>query len=345
MKEILVTGHNGYIGPLLVNLLLEKGYNVTGLDTNYYGPDCALFKAKKGSGEIKEIKKDIRQVTFKDLEGVDAVCHLAALSNDNIGQLDPGLTKNINYKSSVRMAELSRQVGVKKFIYSSSCSLYGKAGEDALSETATFNPITAYAKSKVKTEEAILPMGDKDFCVTCLRNATAYGISPKLRLDLVTNDLVGWAVVTKQIKILSDGTPWRPLVHAEDIARAFIAVVEAPTEAVNQEAFNVGMNSENFRVKDIAHMIGEVIPGCEIVITGEHGSDSRSYKVNFDKIKNRLPGFKPVWTLRKGIEDVYEKYRQYKMDEKKFYGRYFVRLRQLKYLLDSGLLAKELYWR
>ena len=345
MKRILVTGHNGFIGPLLVNLLLEKGYDVTGLDTDYYGSDCALFKAKKGSSEIKEIKKDIRQVSAEDLEEIDTVCHLAALSNDNIGQLDPELTNTINYKASVRLAELSRQVGVKKFIYSSSCSLYGKAGEGALSETATFNPITAYAKSKVKTEEAILPLGDKDFCVTCLRNATAYGISPKLRLDLVTNDLVGWAVVTKQIKILSDGTPWRPLVHAEDIARAFIAVFQASQEAVNREAFNVGMNSENFQVKDIAHMIGEIIPGCEIIITGEHGPDSRSYKVNFDKIKNRLPGFKPVWTLKKGIEDIYVKYRKYKMNEKKFYGRYFVRLRQLKYLLDSELLGKELYWR
>lgn len=345
MKEILVTGHNGFIGPLLVNLLVEKGYSVTGLDTDYYGPDCALFKAETRSGKFKEIKKDIRNITAEDLEEIDAVCHLAALSNDPVGQLNPDLTYEINYKSSVKLANLSKKIGVKKFIYSSSCSLYGKAGDAALSETASFNPMTAYAKSKVMAEEEILPMGDDNFCVTGLRNATAYGISPKLRLDLVVNDLVGWAVVTNQIRILSDGTPWRPLIHAEDIGRAFLAVIEAPVEAVNKEAFNVGIDSENYQVKEIANMVGEIIPGCKIVITGEHGPDSRSYRVDFNKIKEQLLQFKPVWNLRKGIKEIYEHYSKYKMDEEKFYGRYFVRLRQLNYLLDSGLINKELYWR
>ncbi len=345
MKRILVTGHNGFIGPLLVNLLLEKGYDVTGLDTGYYGPECALYEIARKAGNFNEIERDVRDVTAADLEGFDAVCHLAALSNDTLGKLDPELTYDINYRSSVRMAKLAKQVGVRKFIYSSSCSLYGKAGDEALTETAEFNPITAYAKSKVRTEEELMPMGDDNFCVTSLRNSTAYGISPRLRLDLVVNDLVGWAVVTEQIKILSDGTPWRPLVHAEDIGRAFAAVIEAPAANVNKQAFNVGIDSENFQVRDIARMVGEIIPGCEVVITGEHGSDSRSYRVNFGKIKKMLPEFKPQWDLRKGIEQVYEAYQRYKMTDEKFKGRYFVRLRQIQYLMDSGKINDELYWK
>jgi nucleoside-diphosphate-sugar epimerase len=343
MKKIFVTGYNGFIGALLVKLLKEKGYDVTGLDTSYYGPDCEFFHENPDEG-ITVIRKDMRQLTASDLEGMDAVCHLAALSNDTLGKIDPELTYDINYRASVELARLSKKVGVSKFIYSSSCSLYGKAGDEALTEEADFNPITAYAKSKVMTEREILPMADSGFCVTSMRNATAYGISPKLRMDLVVNDLVGWAIVTKQIKILSDGTPWRPLVHAEDIARAFIAVIEAPVKNVSGEAFNVGQDSENFQVKDIARMVGEVIPGCEIVITGEHGSDSRSYRVDFGKIKRMLPEFKPRWTLREGIKEVYEAYKTYGMDNEKFMGRYFVRLRQIQFLMDSGKVNNELYW-
>ena len=344
MKKVLVTGYNGFIGSLLVKLLKEKGYSVVGLDTTYFGPECELFH-RDTEGGIEVIRKDMRQLSETDVEGIDAVCHLAALSNDTLGKIDPELTYDINYRASVELARLSRRAGVPRFIYSSSCSLYGKAGDEALTETAEWSPITAYAKSKVKTELELMPMGDDNFCVTSLRNSTAYGISPKLRLDLVVNDLVGWAVVTRQIKILSDGTPWRPLVHAEDIARAFIAVIEAPAENVNKQAFNVGIDSENFQVRDIARMVGEVIPGCEVVITGEHGSDSRSYRVDFGKIKRMLPGFKPQWTLRKGIEEVYEAYQRYKMTEEKFMGRYFVRLRQIQYLMDSGKVTKELYWQ
>lgn len=343
MKKILVTGYNGFIGTLLMKLLKLQSYKIVGLDTNYYGPECALFPADTEKG-ITIIKRDTREATERDLEDVYAVCHLAALSNDPLGKINPDLTYDINYKASIRLAQLCKKMGVPKFIYSSSCSLYGKAGDDALSETAEFSPITAYAKSKVMSEQELLPMGDKNFCVTCLRNATAYGLSPKLRLDLVVNDLVGWAVVTKQIKIMSDGTPWRPLVHAEDIARAFIAVIEAPFPTVNKQAFNVGMDSENFRVKEVAQMVGEIIPGCEIVITGEHGADSRSYRVDFGKIKKALPNFKPQWNLKKGIEQVYEGYLKYKMDEEKFNGRYFVRLRQIQYLMDNGLIDSNLYW-
>jgi len=342
MKEILVTGHEGFIGSLLVKLLMEKGYGVTGLDTNFFNSDCELFHEEN---EIKTINKDIRQISEADLQGIDAVCHLAALSNDPLGKLNPELTGDINFKASVRLAELCKKVGVSKFIYSSSCSLYGKAGDDALTEEAVFNPITAYAKSKVMTEEHVLPMGDEEFCVTALRNATAYGISSKLRLDLVVNNLVGWALVTGEIKILSDGTPWRPIVHAEDIARAFIAVIEAPKERVNQQAFNVGIDSENFRIKEIAEAVAEMVPHCDIVITGEHGSDSRSYRVDFGKIKNQLPEFKPAWNLRKGIHQIHENYLRYKMNDEKFNGRYFTRLKQIRYLLNAGKISNELFWR
>jgi nucleoside-diphosphate-sugar epimerase len=342
IKEILVTGHEGFIGALLVKLLNEKGYHVTGLDTGFFDSDCELFKADR---ELKVINKDIRDLNKADLEGIDAVCHLAALSNDPLGKLNPELTFEINFKASVRLAELCKKVGVSKFIYSSSCSLYGKAGDDALTEEAVFNPITAYAKSKVMTEEHLLPMGDKGFCATVLRNATAYGISPKLRLDLVVNNLVGWALVTGEIRILSDGTPWRPIVHAEDIARAFIAVIEAPVERVNQQAFNVGIDSENYRVKEIAEAVAEMIPYCDIVITGEHGADSRSYRVDFGKIKKQLPEFKPAWNLKKGIHQIHENYLRYKMDDKKFNGRYFIRLNQIQHLLASGRINSELYWR
>jgi len=342
MKNILVTGHDGFIGTLLVNLLNRKGYGVTGIDTGFFGPECRLYTQEN---KVKTIKKDLRELEEKDLEGIDAVCHLAALSNDPLGQVNPDLTYDINYKASVRLAELSKKAGVSKFIYSSSCSMYGVAGDEALDESAEFNPVTAYAKSKVMTEQQVLPMGNKDFSVTSLRNSTAYGASSKLRLDLVVNNLVGWAMVTGQIKILSDGTPWRPIVHAEDIARAFIAVIDAPAERVNKEAFNVGIDSENYRIKEIAEIIGQIIPGCEIVITGEHGSDSRSYRVDFGKIKRQLPEFKPEWNLKTGVQQLQNHYLKYKMNDEKFNGRYFIRLKQIQHLLETKSVDDRLYWR
>ena len=341
MKKIIVTGHNGYLGTLLVKLLIEKGYEVIGIDTNYYNEDCNLYPYKNN---IREIQKDIRRISEEDLKDGYALCHLAALSNDPVGELDPDLTYEINYRASVRLAKLAKKMSLKKFIYSSSCSLYGIAGEEALTEEAEFNPITAYAKSKVLCEKDILPLNDKDFCVTILRNSTAYGISPKLRLDLVVNNLIGWALTTGQIKILSDGTPWRPLVHAEDIARAFIAVIEAQEDVVNGEAFNVGKNSENYQIKDIAAMIKEILPDCKIDITGEYGSDSRSYKVNFDKIEEILPHFKPQWNLKKGIEQIIEYYKKYNMSSDKFNERFFVRLKQINYLIKNKLIDSNLYW-
>ncbi len=341
-KKIIVTGHSGFIGSLMVPLLLEKGYEVVGIDTKYFGKDCEFYPPQNG---FTEIIKDTRKIEEKDLEGAYAICHLAALSNDPLGDLDEQLTYDINHLASVEIAKLAKKVGVEKYIYSSSCSLYGIAdGDTALDETAQFNPVTAYAKSKVYSERDIVPMATDDFSVTFMRNATAYGISPKLRLDLVVNNLVGWAITTGQIKIMSDGTPWRPLVHAEDIARAFIAVIEAPKEVVNRQSYNVGQSAENFQIKDIAKMVGEVVPGCSVVITGEHGSDSRSYRVNFDKIARELPNFKPQWTLKKGIEEVYEAYKKYGMDSDKFNGRYFIRLKQLQYHIENNHLNEKLFW-
>ncbi|MBN1252546.1 MAG: SDR family oxidoreductase [Bacteroidales bacterium] len=342
MKKIIVTGHSGFIGSILVPLLLEKGFEVVGIDTNYFGKDCEFYPAKTG---FTEIIKDTRNIDEKDLKGAYAICHLAALSNDPLGDLDEQLTFDINHLASIEIAKLAKKVGVEKYIYSSSCSLYGIAdGDKALAEDADFNPVTAYAKSKVYSERDILPLATDDFSVTFMRNSTAYGISPKLRLDLVVNNLVGWAVTTGQIKIMSDGSPWRPLIHAEDIARAFIAVIAAPKESVNKKSFNVGQTQENFQVRDIANLVGEVVPNCKVVITGEHGSDSRSYRVNFDKIANELPNFEPKWTLKKGIEEIYEAYLKYGMDDEKFNGRYFTRLKQLQHHMKMNKLDNELFW-
>jgi nucleoside-diphosphate-sugar epimerase len=342
MQKIIVTGHNGFIGSHLVRLLKGKGYYVIGIDIQYFDESCRF------SDEIKidkVIKKDVREINKHDLKDVYAVCHLAALSNDPMGALNEELTYDINYKASVILAENAKNAGVEKFIYSSSCSMYGIAeGDVALDESAPFAPVTAYAVSKVKTEEEVKPMADKNFAVTFLRNATAYGISPKLRLDLVVNNLIGWAITTGQIRIMSDGTPWRPLIHAEDIAQAFVAVIETPKEKVNGKSFNVGQNGENFQIKEIAKMVGEVVPDCNVVITGEHGGDSRSYRVDFSKIEHELPAFKPKWKLKAAIADIYEQYKKVGMDNEKFNGRFFIRLKQLQYLKDNNQLNNNLYW-
>jgi nucleoside-diphosphate-sugar epimerase len=342
MKKIIVTGHKGFIGVHLVRLLKEQGYYVIGIDTNYFDEECDFLDYMKPD---LEIFKDIRDINEDDLNETYAVCHLAGLSNDPMGELNENLTYDINYEASKKLAILSKKAGVERFIFSSSCSMYGIAdGDDALDESAEFAPVTAYAISKVKTEIDVKNLGSENFSVTFLRNATAYGLSPKLRLDLVVNNLVGWAVTTGNIKIMSDGTPWRPLVHAEDIARAFVATIDSPKNEVNGKSFNVGINGENYQIKDIARMVGEVIPNCKVEITGEHGSDSRSYKVDFSKIANELPKFKPKWKLRDGIEEIYQSYISQGMNEERFNGRYYIRLKQLEYLSQKKLINDSLYW-
>lgn len=342
MNKVIVTGHNGFIGGLLTNLLVEEGYDVVGIDTNYFTEECQLFPYER---DIIQIKKDVREISEKDVAGAFAICHLAALSNDPIGEINPQITYEINHEASVRLAKLAKKTGVVRFIYSSSCSLYGKSGNaEYVDETAEFNPLTAYAKSKVLSEKDILPLSDDDFTVTFLRNSTAYGLSPKLRLDLVVNNLIGWALIENEIKILSDGTPWRPLVHAEDIARAFVAMLKAPQENINKESFNVGMNDQNFQIKEIAYMIQEKLPDCHVSVAQKSDSDSRSYKVKFDKIFNAAPEFQPQWNLEKGIEEIIEGYQSNNMDADKFYGRNFVRLKHLKYLIDNNKLDEDLFW-
>ncbi len=342
--KVLVTGYQGFIGALLVPLLVKTGYTVVGLDTNFFGPDCEFFKPEFDG--VRSVRKDIRLVEERDLEGIDCICHLAALSNDPMGELDPQLTFAINHEASVSLAKLAKKAGVKRFIYSSSCSLYGLAGGDrALTENDALEPLTAYARSKALTEQEILPLTDKDFAVTSLRNATAYGISAKLRLDLVVNNLVAWAVTTGEIRIMSDGTPWRPLIHAEDISRAFLAVIEAPMEAVNGQAFNVGINSENYQIRDIAAIVAQAVGNCRVHITRENGRDERTYKVDFSKIYRQIPHFKPRWQLKEAVENIVESYRKTRMDEAKFRGRSFIRLKQLHFLIQQKRLDPNLFWK
>jgi nucleoside-diphosphate-sugar epimerase len=343
MKKVIVTGNNGFIGTHLVRLLKESGYYVIGIDTNYFNDDCVFSEYVKPN---EQIIKDTREIDKNDLSGAYAICHLAALSNDPMGALNESLTHEINHRASVNIAKLAKSVGVEKFIFSASCSMYGIAdGDIALDETAEFAPVTAYAISKVNTEKDVKPLGDHNFSVTFLRNATAYGVSPKLRLDLVVNNLIGWAMTTGEIRIMSDGSPWRPLVHAEDIARAFVAVVETVSKDVNGKSFNVGVENENYQIKDIAKLVGKVVPNCKVVITGEHPSDSRSYRVDFTKIANELPAFKPKWKLPQAIENIYLNYKKFGMDDERFNGRYFNRLQQLEHLMKRGAINNDLYWK
>lgn len=341
-RKIIVTGHQGYIGAHLVKMLINTGYDVLGIDTAFFDKDCEFYNSDIN---IDELKKDIRLVDEKDITGAYAICHLAGLSNDPLGELNTGLTYDINHKASVRLARLAKKVGIERFIFSSSCSMYGIANNDVpVREESPLNPITAYARSKAMTENDLVTLADKDFTVTILRNATAFGISQKLRLDLVVNNLVGWAITTGEIRIMSDGTPWRPLIHAEDIARAFVAALKAPQDKVNGIAFNTGTNENNYQVKEIAETICETLKGSRIRYTGEQGSDSRSYRVDFTKIFTELPEFRPVFDLRSGIAQLYEYYQKYSMDHEKFTGRYFTRLRQLNYLIEHKKVDANLFW-
>jgi nucleoside-diphosphate-sugar epimerase len=339
--NVLVTGHDGYIGQVLTHRLLERGHAVTGLDSFLY-QGCGF------PGEpppIPVIRKDIRTVQLDELRGFDAVLHLAGISNDPLGDLARDTTYSINYHGSVRLARLAKQAGAERFVFSSSCSNYGAAGDDFLDETARFNPVTPYAESKVWAEQAIAPLASESFSPTFLRSATAYGVSPRLRGDLVVNNLVGYAYTTGHVLIKSDGMPWRPLVHIEDIARAFVAVLEAPRELVHNEAFNVGCTSENYRVRDIAEMVAETVPGSTVTYAAGASPDTRNYRVSCDKIARRLPGFAPEWTVRRGIEEVYECYRRHGLTREHFLSSQFIRLQRVRELQSTGELDEMLIWR
>lgn len=339
--KILVTGHKGYIGTLMVPLLLEKKYDVVGLDTDLY----ARSTFGEGIVEIPELKKDVRDVELQDLEGFEAVLHLAGLSNDPLGNLNPNLTEEINYLASVKIAKLAKQAGVSRFIFSSSCSNYGAGGEDWLNEESDFNPVTPYGVSKVRSEQEISKLADDNFSPTFLRNATAYGVSPRIRFDLVLNNLAAWAFTKGLVYIKSDGTPWRPIVHIEDISRAFIAVLEAPRELIHNEAFNVGRNEDNYRIRDLAEIVQETVPNCRIEYAADAGPDKRCYRVDCSKIAKVLPDFQPQWDARKGAAELYEAYQKVGLTLEEFEGTRYQRIAHIKYLISNELLDGELRWR
>ncbi len=336
--KVLVTGHLGYIGSVLAPMLVKRGHDVEGLDSG-------LFDACTFAGRLADIptrRKDIRDVALEDVAGFDAVIHLAGLSNDPLGDYRPELTEEINFRASVRLATLSRKAGVKRFLYASSCSNYGAAGQDFLTESAGFKPVTPYGWSKVNVERAVSPMADAQFSPTFLRASTAYGLSPRLRFDLVLNNLTAWAYTTGRVLLKSDGSPWRPIVHVEDIARAYVAVLEAERETIHNRAFNVGQTTENYQVREIAELVQEIVPGSRVEFAADAGPDVRCYRVDCNAIGRGLHGFKPQWTARRGIEQLYEAFRTTGLTLEDFEGERFKRIAHIKKLIRDGELDADL---
>jgi nucleoside-diphosphate-sugar epimerase len=340
--RILVTGNLGYVGTVMTPLLKAEGHEVWGLDTGYYAP-CIMGDAGP-TGVDRQIMKDVRRVEASDLEGVHGIAHLAALSNDPTGELNPGLTEEINFHGSVRLAEAAKRAGVERFVFASSCSIYGSSGGEALTEEASFNPLTAYARSKVDTEAALARMADASFSPVFLRNATAYGFSPRLRFDIVVNNLTGWAMTTGHVKLLSDGRAWRPLVHVEDMCRAFAASFVAPRERIHNQAFNVGREEDNFQIRTLAESVAMVVPDCDVTFAEGASADSRNYNVSFAKARERLKEFAPRWSVEKGIHQLYGSFSRLGLTYPQFDGRYFTRLKQLRYLVESERVDDHLMW-
>lgn len=338
--RIFLTGINGYLGSLLAPELVRRGDEVIGLDTGYYN-ERALYP-EHGTMPPTLIK-DLREINATDLKGIDAVVHMAELSNDPAGELAPHITYEINHKGSVRLAELARKVGVRRFVYMSSCSVYGVSGGDFVTEDSPVNPQTAYGICKTLVEQDLRTIAGKHFAPTYLRNATAYGASPHMRFDIVLNNLAGLAWTTKEIKMTSDGTPWRPIVHGLDIAQAIIAVLQAPIEAVANEVFNVGDTEHNYRIREIAEVVGEVFPGCNVSF-GSPSLDNRSYRVSFEKIRNHLPAFKCKWDAKRGAQQLLQLFRRIDMTEDVFQFRTFTRLKQLEYLIRTRQIDESFFW-
>ena len=339
--RVLLTGHKGYIGAVAGPLLASAGHEVVGLDSDLFA-GCDFGPASK---DINQVRKDIRDLSKKDLDGFDAVVHLAALSNDPLGNLNAGLTYDINHKASVRLAELAKAAGVGRFVFSSSCSTYGAAGDDFLDEKASLNPVTAYGESKVLVERDVARLADEHFTPTFMRNATAYGVSPRLRLDIVLNDLVASAYTTGQVYIKSDGTPWRPIVHIRDIMAAVIAVLDAPQEAVHNQTFNVGQTQENYRICELADIVAETVPDCRVEYAPDGGPDKRCYRVNCDKIQRVLPNFRPQWTARKGARELYDTYRTVGLTAEDVKNGRYLRIKNIQRLLESGEIDSSLRWQ
>jgi nucleoside-diphosphate-sugar epimerase len=338
--RILVTGHRGYIGAVMVPMLLAAGHEVVGLDSDLFA-GCTF-----GSGlfEVPTVARDVRDVEADDVVGFDAVVHLAALANDPLGDLNPDITFEINHLASVRLARLAKTAGIPRFVFSSSCSNYGAAGEALVTETGDLHPLTPYAMSKVRVEHDVAALADSAFSPTFLRNATAYGVSPRLRFDLVLNNLVAWAFTTGRVHLKSDGSPWRPIVHVEDIGRAFLAVLGAPRERVHNQAFNVGMTDENYQIRELAEIVAEIVPGSRVEYAPGVTPDARSYRVDFGKIARVVPEFKPTWTARRGAEELYAAYQAAGLRLEDFEGPRFKRIDHLTGLLGTGRVDPTLRW-
>jgi len=339
--RILLTGSRGYIGTVMGPLLVGAGHEVQGIDTDLYR------RSTFGRWEetVQTRVKDIRQLGASDLRGFDAVVHLAALSNDPLGDLNPQLTYDINHLASVRLAALAKEAGVRRFVFASSCSNYGAAGEAPVTEESELNPVTAYGESKVRVERDVAKLADDAFSPVFLRCATAYGVSPRLRFDIVLNNLVAWAFTSGKVLLKSDGTPWRPIVHIEDISRAFLAALQAPRERVHGQAFNVGRNDQNYRIRELATIVQETVPGCEVQLAEGAGPDKRNYRADFSKIARVLPEFQPRWDARSGARQLYETYREVGLKLEDFEGPRFRRIDQIKQLIGAGHLSPDLRWR
>jgi nucleoside-diphosphate-sugar epimerase len=337
----LVTGHHGYIGSVLTARLRESGHDIVGLDTDLYA-DCVLGPTPE---EVPALRLDIRDVRPEDCAGFDAVIHLAALCNDPLGNLNPDVTYEVNHRSTVRLARAAKAAGVERFLFSSSCSLYGSGTTDCpLDETAEFAPVTPYGESKILSEQSLAQLADDDFSPTYLRNATAYGFSPRLRGDLVVNDLTAHALLTGVVRLLSDGSAWRPLVHVDDIAAAFVALMESPRERVHNEAYNIGQSDENYLIRDVARLVAEVVPGSELSLAVGAGADKRNYRVSCDRVADEIPEFKPQWNVRRGIEQLVEAYQRHGLTIEEFSGERYQRIQRIRVLQAAGRVDDSLRW-
>ncbi len=338
--KILLTGHLGYIGTVLTPALLARGHEVTGLDSDLYR-DCTF------AGEIIDVpllNLDIRDVEPDHLANFDAIIHLAGLSNDPLGDYRPHLTEQINYEGSVRLARLAKESGVSRFLFASSCSNYGQAGDSFLDESAVFNPVTPYGESKASVEKAVSTMADETFSPTFLRASTAYGVSPRLRFDLVVNNLTAWAVTTGEVHLKSDGSPWRPIVHVQDIAQAYTVILESDRQLIHNAAFNIGTTTENYRIREIADLVRQIVPNCEVGFAADAGPDARNYRVDCNHIARTLHNFKPQWTARRGIEELFEAYTRVGLSLEELEGERFKRIAHVKKLIRDGKLDDDLRW-